>query len=92
MRNANGQFQPNRAFWRLKLITGTSHEFELQANYLARLEVLSCSATIGMTLQLPFMLHTCSTFGDLLVARSSRKALLELSSLSLTHYLYIILT
>ena len=44
IRNVKSQFQPNRAFWRLNLATGTSHEFELRANYLARLEVLSCSA------------------------------------------------
>ena len=29
-----------------------------QANCLAKLEVLSCSATAGVTLQLPCMLHT----------------------------------
>ena len=38
---------------------------ESRANRLARLEVLSYSATIGVTLQLLFMLHTCATFGDL---------------------------
>ena len=92
MRNAKGQFQLNKAFWRLEVTTGTSREFELQANYLARLEVLSYSATTSATLQLPFMLHTCATFGNSPVARSTRKALLELSSLSLAHYLYIILT
>ena len=40
-----------------------------RANYLARLEVMSCSATANVTLQLPCMLHTCANFGDLLVAR-----------------------
>ena len=39
-----------------------------RANCLARLEVLSCSATGGVTLQLHYMLHTCATFGNLLVA------------------------
>ena len=39
---------------------------ESRANRLARLEVLSCSATVGVTLQLPCMLHTCATFGDFL--------------------------
>ena len=28
MRNAKSQFQPNRAFWRLKLTIGTSLEFK----------------------------------------------------------------
>ena len=70
---------------------------ESQANCLARLEVLSCSATIGMTLQLPYMFHTCAIFGDLPIARSSRQALLEcthlrFSSHSLTHYPYMIPT
>ena len=52
MRNVKSQFQPNRAFWRLELATGTSHEFESRANYLAKLEVFSCSAPVVMTLQL----------------------------------------
>ena len=42
---------------------------ESRANCLARLEVLSCSATVGVTLQLPYMLHTCAIFGDLLVIK-----------------------
>ena len=95
MRNAKSQFQPNRAFWRLELVTGTSREFESRANCLARLEVLSCSATTGVTLQLSLHAsHMCHS-GSLPVERSSREALLEctlleLSSHSLTHYPYII--
>ena len=58
------RFLTNRAFWRLDLATRTSHEFESRANYLARQEVLSYSATTGMTLQLPCMIHTRVTFGD----------------------------
>ena len=70
---------------------------ESRANCLARLEVLSCSVTASVALQLPCMLHTCATFGDLPVARSSHKALLECTLLSfsshfLTHYLYMIVT
>ena len=42
---------------------------ESRANCLARLEVLSYSATTGLALQLPCMLHICATFGDLPVAR-----------------------
>ena len=49
MRNAKSQFQLNRVFWQLKLVTWTSHEFESRANCLARLEVLSCSAPTVMT-------------------------------------------
>ena len=45
---------------------------ESRANCLARLEVLSCSAIAGVTLQLPCMLHTCASFGDLPVVRQSR--------------------
>ena len=45
---------------------------ESQANYLAKLEVLSCSATIGETLQLPLHAsHVCHS-GDLLVVSQSR--------------------
>ena len=40
------------------LATGTSREIKSRANYLARLEVLSYSATTGVTLQLPYRLHT----------------------------------
>ena len=97
MRNAKSQFQPNKTFWRLNLATRTSPEFESRANCLARLKVLSCSASTVVTLQLLCMLYTCATFGDLPVARSSRETLLkcthlEFSSHSLTHYPYIIPT
>ena len=70
--NAKSQLQLNRVFWRLELAIGMSYEFESRANCLARLEVLSCSATTGMTLQLPCMLHTCATSGDLPIASWSR--------------------
>ena len=97
MRNAKSQLQPNRAFWRLELATGMSREFELRANCLPKLEVLSCSVLAVVTFQLPCMLHTCATFGDLPVARSSRKAFLECTHFkfslhSLTHNPYIIPT
>ena len=93
MRNVKSQLQPNRAFWRLDLATGTSCEFESRANCLARLEVLSCSATVGMTLQLPLHVSLVCHSGNLPVARSSHEALLEytlleLSSHSLTRTLY----
>ena len=65
-------FQPNRAFWWLNLATGTSHKIESWANCLVGLEVLSCSAPTVVTLQLPYMLHTCATFGNFLVAIQSR--------------------
>ena len=50
MRNARGQFSSNRAFWRLDLAIGTSRNFELRANCLAKLEVWSCNALVVMTL------------------------------------------
>ena len=43
----------------------TSREFELRANCLAKLEVLSYSAQTIVTLELPCMLHTCASFGNL---------------------------
>ena len=95
--NAKSQLQPNRVFWRLELAIGTSREFESRSNGLARLKVLSCSVTTGMTLQLPLHAsHECP-FGDSPVARSSREALLDctllsFSSHSLTHYTYMIPT
>ena len=97
IRNVKSQLQPNRALWRLDLATGTSRKFELRANCLAKLEVLSYSAIVGVTFQLPLHAsHVCHS-SDLPVARSSHKAflertLLELSSHSLTHYPYIIPT
>ena len=66
------QFFPNRVVWRLGLATGLSHKFKPQANGLANLGLLSCSATAGMTLQLPCMLHTCANFGGLPVVSHPR--------------------
>ena len=54
------------------LATGLSHEFKPQANGLASLGLLSCSATAGMTRQLSRMLHTCANFGGLPVASHLR--------------------
>ena len=95
IRNTKGQFSSNKALWRLELATEMRLEFELLANCLARLEVLSCSAIVGVTLQLSYMLHTCATFGDSPIVRSSREALFKCTLLSfslhfLTHYPYII--
>ena len=97
MRNAKSQFQPNKAFWRLELMTGMSRKFELRANCLARLEDFSCSALAVVTLQLPLHAsHVCHS-GNLPVTRSNRETplnctYLEFSSHFLTHYPYIILT
>ena len=44
----------------------------MRANGLASLRLLSCSATAGMTLQLPCMLHTCANFGGLPIASHPR--------------------
>ena len=65
-------FFPNRVVWRLDLATGLSREFKPRANSLASLGLLSCSATIGMTLQLLCMLRTCANFGGLPVASHPR--------------------
>ena len=43
-----------------------------RANCLASLGLLSYSATASVNLQLPCMLHTCASFGDLLAAIQSR--------------------
>ena len=95
--NAKSQLQPNKVFWRLELMTWTSHEFESWANCLARLKILSCRATAGVTPQLPLHAsHVCHS-GNLPVARSSHEALLDCTLLSffshsLTYYPYMILT
>ena len=67
-RNAKSQFFPNRVVWRLGLVTGLSREFKSRANGLASLRLLYCSATAGMTFQLPCMLRTCASSGGLPVA------------------------
>ena len=80
-----------------KLATRARDWNESQANGLAKLKDLSCSATVGMTLQLPLHAsHVCPS-GDSLVARSSHEVRLEctilsFSPLSLTHYPYMIPT
>ena len=69
------RFVTNRVVWWLGLATWLSYESELRANYLARLEVLSCKATAGVTLQLPLHAsHVCHS-GDLLVTSQSRDSL-----------------
>ena len=80
--NAKSQLQPNRVFWRLELMTGMSREFESRVNCLAKLKVLSYSAIASVTFQLPCMLHTCATSGDLPVTKSSHEALLDCTLLS----------
>ena len=79
------------------LVTRARDWNESRANCLARLEVLSCSATAGMTLQLPLHAsHVCHS-GDFPVMRSSCETLLEctflsISSYSLKYYPYMIST
>ena len=70
--NVKGQFFPNGVVWRLDLATWLSRESKPWANCLDRLEILSCSAPIGVTLQLLYMLHTCASFGNLPAASQSR--------------------
>ena len=51
---------------------------ESRANCLTRLEVLSCSATVGVTLQLPLHAsHVCHS-GDLPIASQSRDLIVRL--------------
>ena len=71
-RNVTRQFFPNRVVWWLDLTTGLSREFKPQANGLASLGLLSCSATTSMTLQLSCMLHICANFDSLPVASHPR--------------------
>ena len=66
------QFFPNKVVWWLGLAIRLNREFKPRANGLASLRLLSCSATTGMTLQLPCMLHTCANFGSLPVTSHSR--------------------
>ena len=81
------QFFPNRVVWRLGLVTGLSREFKLWVNGLASLGLLSYSAKVGMTLQLPYMLHACANFGGLLVASHPRVQLRVSASLhNLEHF------
>ena len=81
------QFFPNRVVWQLDLATGLSCEFKPRANNLASLGLLSCSATAGMTLQLPYMLCTCANFGGLPVASHPRVKLRVSASLhNLEHF------
>ena len=68
-------------------MTGLSREFKSQANGLASLGLLSYSAKVGMTLQLPYMLHACANFGGLLVASHPRVQLRVSASLhNLEHF------
>ena len=81
------QFFPNKVVWRLGLATGLSREFKPRAKGLASLGLLSCSATAGMTLQLPCMLHTCANFGGLPVTSHPRVQLRVSASLhNLEHF------
>ena len=81
------QFFPNRVVWRFGLMTGLNREFKPRANGLASLGLLSCSATAGMTLQLPCMLHMYANFGSLPVASHLRVQLRVFASLhNLGHF------
>ena len=67
-KNVKSLFFPNRVVWQLGLATGLSREFKSRVNSLANLGLLSCSATAGMTLQLP----ACFTCVPALAACQSR--------------------
>ena len=64
-RNVKSQFFPNKVFWRLDLATELNREFKPQANGLASLGILSCSATASTTLQLPVCLARVHHSGGL---------------------------
>ena len=42
------------------------------ANWMASLDFLSCNATVGMTVQLLCMLHSCASFGGLPITSHPR--------------------
>ena len=68
------QFFPNRVIWRLGLATGLSREFsrEQMAWPVWDFCPVVTLYTVGVTLQLPYMLHACANFGGLLVASHPR--------------------
>ena len=66
------QFFLNRVVCQLGLATRLSRELKPRVNGLASLGLLSCSATAGMTLQLPCMLYVCANFGGLPIASHPR--------------------
>ena len=72
------RFLTKKVFWWLELATGTSCEFESQANCLAILEVLFCSVLAVVTLQLPLHTPHMCHFGDLPVASQSRDPIVRL--------------
>ena len=82
------RFVINRVVWRLELAIETSREFMSRANCLARLEVLFCSAPVGMTLQLLCMLHTCASFGDLPTASHSRDPVASLCKMHTSEFFF----
>ena len=85
--NVKSQFFPNKVVWRLGLATRLSREFKPRANGPASLGLLSYSATASMTLQPPYMLHTCANFGGLPVASHPRVQLRISTSLhNLEHF------
>ena len=81
-KNTKSQFFPNRVVWWLGLATRLSREFKSRANGLPSLGLLSCSATVDMTLQLPCMLHTCANFGGLPVMSHPRVPVVSLCILA----------
>ena len=64
-RNAKSQFFHNIVNWRLGLATWLSHESKPRANWMAKLDFLSCSATASVTVQLLYILHSCASSGGL---------------------------
>ena len=63
--NAKNQVFQNRVGWRLGLVTWLSREFKPRAKKIAKLDFLSCSSPVGMTVHLLCMLHLCASSGGL---------------------------
>ena len=63
--NAKSEVFQNKASWRLGLVTWLSHKFKPQANRIARLDFLSCSAPASVNVHLLCMLHSCASSGSL---------------------------
>ena len=55
-----------------QLATWLSRESKPRANWMASLDFLSCSATVGMVVQLLCMLHSCTSSGGLQAASHPR--------------------
>ena len=63
--NVKSQVFQNKTGWQLGPATWLSREFMPRANRIARLDFLSCSALVGVTAHLLYMLHSSASSGGL---------------------------